>query len=96
MFSPAHCSLYLLCSQERERKKNSFLFFSFSLQHFQSRNRDLENECMELKGERGRVGGIGRLGLTHKHFGYCVQNRQLMGTYCITQRTPLEAPKVVS
>ena len=37
---------------------------------------------MEIKGERGRV-GIGRLGLTHKHFGYCVQNRQLMGTYCI-------------
>ena len=23
---PAHCSLYLLCSQKKERKKNSFLF----------------------------------------------------------------------
>ena len=32
-FRSAHCSLYLLCSQEGERK-NSFLFFFFSLQHF--------------------------------------------------------------
>ena len=28
MFRPASCSLYLLCSQENERKTNSFLFFS--------------------------------------------------------------------
>ena len=28
MIKPAHCSLYLLCSQERER--NSFLFFLFT------------------------------------------------------------------
>ena len=28
MFRPAHCSLYLLCSQEKG-KKNSFLSFTF-------------------------------------------------------------------
>ena len=34
MLRPAHCSLYLLCSQERERKKLiALFFFSFSLQH---------------------------------------------------------------
>ena len=27
MFRPAHCSLYPLCSQKKERIKNSFLFF---------------------------------------------------------------------
>ena len=34
MFRPVHCSLYRLCSQERERKKLiPLFFFSFSLQH---------------------------------------------------------------
>ena len=34
LLRPAHCSLYLLCSQERERKKLiALFFFSFSLQH---------------------------------------------------------------
>ena len=34
MFRPVHCSLYHLCSQERERKKLiPLFFFSFSLQH---------------------------------------------------------------
>ena len=37
MIRPAHYSLYLLCSQERERnKKNSFPFFSISLQQIPS------------------------------------------------------------
>ena len=31
MLRPAHCSLYLLCSQERKEKKSLF-FFPFSLQ----------------------------------------------------------------
>ena len=30
MFRPAPCSLYPLCSQKKERIKNSFLFFFFS------------------------------------------------------------------
>ena len=36
IFRPAHCSLYPLCSQKRERIKNSFLSFSFAciLSHF--------------------------------------------------------------
>ena len=40
----------------------------------QSRNRDtdIENKCMDTKGERGGVGGIGRLGLTHIHYWYYV------------------------
>ena len=34
MFRPASFSLYLLCSQEKERKTNSFLFFSlFTVQY---------------------------------------------------------------
>ena len=34
MFRLAHCSLYLLCSQKKERKKSFlFFFFSFPLQH---------------------------------------------------------------
>ena len=36
MFRPAHCSLYLLCSQEREREKLIPLF-PFSLQQKCSR-----------------------------------------------------------
>ena len=42
MFKPAHCSLYLLCSQEREREKLIPLFSS-SLQHNHQRNRDLRD-----------------------------------------------------
>ena len=33
MLRPAHCSLYILCSQEREREKFIPLF-SFSLKHY--------------------------------------------------------------
>ena len=33
---------------------------------------DVENKCMDTKGERGVVGGIGRLGLTHTHYWYYV------------------------
>ena len=42
--------------------------------HLQSRNRDtnIENKCMDTMGERGVVGGIGRLGLTHIHYWYYV------------------------
>ena len=33
MHRPTHCSLYLLCSQERKEKNSLlFFFFSFSLQ----------------------------------------------------------------
>ena len=32
------------------------------------RDIDIENKCMDTKGERGEVGGIGRLGLTHIHY----------------------------
>ena len=32
MFRPAHCSLHLLCSQERKEKISLLFFFSFSLQ----------------------------------------------------------------
>ena len=40
----------------------------------QSRNRDtdVENKYMDTKGERGGVGGIGRLGLTNIHYWYYV------------------------
>ena len=38
--------------------------------YLQSRNRDtdIENKCMDTKGERGGVGGTGKLGLTHTHY----------------------------
>ena len=41
--------------------------------YLQSRNRDtdVENKYIDTKGEGG-VGGIGRLGLTHIHYWYCV------------------------
>ena len=29
---------------------------------------DIENKCIDTKGERGWVGGIQRLGLTHIHY----------------------------
>ena len=29
MFRPAHCSVYLLCSQEREKRKTHSSFFLF-------------------------------------------------------------------
>ena len=32
MLRPAHCSVYLLCSQERRKKTHFFFFFPFSLQ----------------------------------------------------------------
>jgi hypothetical protein len=34
MFRPAHCSFYLLLSQERERKKPHFSFFLFTATGF--------------------------------------------------------------
>ena len=42
--------------------------------YLQSRIRDIdvENKCMDTKGERGGEGGIGRLGLTHIHYWYYV------------------------
>ena len=41
----------------------------------------------------GKGGGwIRRLGLTYIHCWFCVQNRQLMRTYCITQGTLLSTP----
>ena len=38
--------------------------------YLQSRKRDtdVEDKCMDTKGERGGVGGIGKLGLTHIHY----------------------------
>ena len=41
---------------------------------------------MDTKGE-GRVGGTGRLGLTHIHYWCYIQNRQLMRSHRITQGT---------
>ena len=60
--------------------KISIIFYSiFSVvslrwSYLQSRNRDtdVENRCMDTKGERGRVGWIGRLGLTHIHYWFYV------------------------
>ena len=42
--------------------------------YLQSRNRDtdVENKCMDTNAERGGVGGIGRLGLTHIYYWYYV------------------------
>ena len=43
---------------------------TYRLSYLQSRNRDtdVENKCMDTKGEAGGVGGTGRLGLTHTHY----------------------------
>ena len=43
------------------------MFFKVKQSYLQSRNRDtdIENKCMDAKGERVAVGGIGRLGLIH-------------------------------
>ena len=37
-----------------------------------NRDTDVENKCMDTKGEMGGVGGIGRLGLRHIHYWYYV------------------------
>ena len=37
-----------------------------------NRDRDVENKCMDTKGERGGVGGTRRLGLTHIYYQYYV------------------------
>ena len=46
----------------------------YRLTYLKSRNRDtdIENKCMDTKGERGGVGGTGRLRLTHIHYWYHV------------------------
>ena len=38
-----------------------------------NRDIDVENKCMNTKGERGRVGGIGRLRLTHTLLILCIK-----------------------
>ena len=45
----------------------------YTWSYVQSRNRDtdIENKCMDKKGE-GEVGGTGRLGLTHVHYWYYI------------------------
>ena len=61
--------------------------------YLQSRNEDsdIETKCMVPRGERVRVGGIRIWGLTHTHYWYYVQNRQLLGKYCIAQGTLLNS-----
>ena len=51
----------------------------------QNRDTDVQNKCMDIKGER--TGAVGRLGLTHTH----VLNSYLMRTYIIAQGTLLNA-----
>ena len=45
MLRPAHCSLYLLCSQERERKNSFPFFFPFHTQL-------VSETCMLMWGEK--------------------------------------------
>ena len=36
--------------------------------HSTNEDTDIENKCMDTKGEKVKVGGIGILGLTHTHY----------------------------
>ena len=40
--------------------------------HSKSRGTDMENKGKDTEGERGKMGWIGRLGLIHIHYWYCV------------------------
>ena len=55
MFKSAHCSVYLLCSQEREKRKlHSSLFFLFLQQDHSSKGCASEKQMMDFPG--GPVG----------------------------------------
>ena len=43
-------------------------WYRLSYLHSRNRDTDIESKYMDTKGERGGVGGIGRLGLTHIHY----------------------------
>ena len=58
MFRPAHCSLYLLCSQER-KGKNSFPFFFFLFTVAHAASRTLRGETWEREGPRKNLGEPG-------------------------------------
>ena len=65
---------------EREKQVSSINACMWNLEkwyqwpYVQSRNTDIdiENKCIDTKGERGGEGGIGRLGLTHWYYWYYV------------------------